>query len=359
MRLLPWLLAALLAACGGDKPAERKGPPPTLITVTVAEARSLELEEHTLGSVEAINDPKVAAEVPGKIVEVGVRAGQKVRKGQLLARLDASDTGQLAAADRGEAARLASLLAQQERLVARQTELVQKQFISRNALDDAVAQRDALKNQWAAATARSGLSAANMDKTRVLAPFDGVIEEQWVAPGDYVKLGDPMFRLVANSELRANLPFPESTLPRLQRGQAVHLTSPSLSGGKLDGVIEDIRPTVSETARAVIAIARLPANSGLRSGASVNADVVTGRRESAVVVPEQSLVLRPAGRVVYVVKEGKAEQRAVEVGGKQRGWVEIVKGVKVGETVALDGAGFLTDGATVAVRDAGGKPAAQ
>jgi hypothetical protein len=79
--------------------------------------------------------------------------------------------------------------------------------------------------------------------------------------------------------------------------------------------------------------------------------VITGRNENAVVVPEQSVVLRPAGKVVYLIADGKAKQQAVQVGSKQRGLVEISSGLKGGETVALDGAGFLSDGAVVNVRE--------
>jgi len=78
-------------------------------------------------------------------------------------------------------------------------------------------------------------------------------------------------------------------------------------------------------------------------------------------VPEQSVVLRPAGKVVYAIVEGKAQQRIVEAGTKQAGMVEIIKGVQAGETVALDGAGFLSNGANVAVQErnkpGGQKPA--
>lgn len=350
MKVALLLICILLAACG-DKPAEKKGAPPTLITITQAKAILLETSETTLGSLEAVNDPKIAAEVAGKIVAVSVRSGQAVKKGQLLARLDPADAGNQALADRSEAARLEALLAQQERVLTRQTELVQKNFISKNAIDDATAQRDALKNQLDAARARGSLSANNVNKTRIIAPFDGSVEEQLATVGDYVKLGDPLFRVVSNARLRVHLPFPESVLPRLKPGQTVRLTSPLVPGVTIEGVLEDIRPTISDINRAVDAIARIDNPGALKGGGSVSAAVITGRREGAIVVPEQSLVLRPAGRVVYVIAEGQAQQRQVEVGGKQAGMVEILKGVQAGEIVALDGAGFLTQGAAVALKE--------
>lgn len=354
--LLPLLLLGL-AACA-DKTEEKKGAPPVLVTVTEARAITLEVVERTLGSLEAVNDPKIGAEIAGRVAQVAVRAGQAVKKGQLLARLDPADANQQALADHSEAARVEALLAQQERLVVRQTELVQKNFISRNALDDAVAQRDALKNQLLAARARGALSGNNVTKTRVVAPFDGVVEEQLVAPGDYIKLGDPLFRVISNAHLRAHLPFPETVAPRLKPGLTVRLVSPLLPGQSIAGVIEDLRPSVSEGSRALDAIARISNPGALRGGGSVDAIVVVGKREGAVVVPEQSVVLRPAGKVVYVIADGKAAQRVIEVGDKQDGLIEVIKGVAAGETVALDGAGFLTQGAAVTIRPAAKAPAA-
>ena len=350
------LLASLitLSACS-EKPAETKtGPPPALITVTQAQAMLLEVIEQTLGSLEAVNDPKIAAEVAARIVKITVRAGQPVKKGQLLAELDTQDAGNQHSADRAEIARIESLLAQQNRVVTRQNELVAKNFISKNASDDATAQRDALKSQLAAARARSGISGNAVSKARVIAPFDGVIEEQIASAGDYLKIGDPIFRLVSNARLRAHLPFPESAGQRLMRGQPVRLTSPLSPGVIIEGEVEDIRPTLSETSRSIDVIARFdnPAGAGeLRGGGSVDASVVIGSKESAVMVPEQSVVLRPAGKVVYVIVDGKAEQRKVEAGTRQKGKIEIIKGIAAGDTIALDGAGFLSNGAAVSIQE--------
>jgi membrane fusion protein (multidrug efflux system) len=192
----------------------------------------------------------------------------------------------------------------------------------------------------------------------VVAPFDGVVEDRIASVGDYIKLGDPMFRLVSNSHLRAHLPFPESAAQRLKPGQPVKLYSPLLPGKMISGEVEDIRPTLTDTSRSIDVIARVINTPELLGGGSVDAAVVIGQKENAVMVPEQSLVLRPAGKVVYAIVDGKAEQRVVESGTKSGGFIEIIKGVNAGETVALDGAGFLTNGAAVNIQDRT-KPAAK
>lgn len=351
------LFAALAAILGGctEKPAEKKAAPPaTLITVTQVSARPLEVTESTLGALEAVIDPKIAAEVAGRVIRIQARSGQSVKKGQVLAELDATDAAGQHRAEQAEISRLESLLAQQERVVARQNELMAKNFISRNAGDDAIAQRDALNSQLAAARARATVSAHGLSRTRITSPVDGVIEVQIAAIGDYLKVGDPLVRLVSNSRLRANLPFPESAAGRLKRGLAVRLSSPLAPGRIIEGRIEDIRPALLETSRSLEVIARIdnPAGAGeLKSGGSVNAQVVLEQKDSALMVPEQSVVLRPAGKVVYVISNDTARQRVVETGAKQGGMVELLKGVQAGDSVALDGAGFLSDGAAVSVQE--------
>jgi membrane fusion protein (multidrug efflux system) len=357
-RLAVCVAAALvLAACQKTEEKKPSGPPPTLITVTQAKAGAMEIAEETLGTLEALIDPKIGAEVAGKVVKVLAGAGKAIRKGDLLAVIDDADIALQHRADEADRKRAEALLAQQERVVERQQQLVQKGFISQNAADDARAQRDALRQQFAAAGARGDQSRRNQGKARVVAPFDGVVETQIVSAGDYVKVGDPLFQLVSSRKLRAHLPFPESAAPRLMKGQAVILTSPQRPGSAFRGAVSEIKPSVSESGRALDVLVDIDNTEGFRPGGTVNAAVVVAAREDAVLVPEQSVVLRPAGKVVYAIADGKAVQHVVEVGAKRAGMVEIVKGLPAGTTVALDGAGFLTNNASVSVQERGKPPA--
>jgi len=360
-RLLLLCAALLLTACD-KKPEEKKsGPPPTLITVTQVKSGAFEVTEDTLGTLEAVNDPKIGAEVAGKVARVLAFAGKTVKRGETLAIIDATDLALASQSEQAEARRLEVLLAQQDKLVERQQSLVAKGFLSQNAADDAKAQRGAIAEQLASAQARAGVGKRSVGKTTVVAPFDGIIENQMIAPGDYVKLGDPLFQLVSNQRLRAHLPFPESAAPRLTRGQVVRLTSPQLPGKVFEAKIADIRPSLAESSRALDVIVDLEADGLLRAGGTVNASVQIAAKAAALVVPEQSVVLRPAGKVVYaiVAEDGKqkAQQRVIQAGAKKGGVIEVLAGLKEGETVAQDGAGFLTNGAAVTVKEA--KPDAQ
>ena len=361
------LLLPLLFACG--KPAQdkpRAGPPPAQITVTQVIPGDFEVVEETLGTLEVLADPKVGAEVAGRVTKVLARTGTVVKVGQVMAVIDPGDVALQHRADEAEVRRLEALAAQQGRLLERQQALVAKGFLSKNAGDDIAAQRAAVVAQLDAARARADSSRRNLGKTQVRAPIDGVVEIQIVAPGDYVKVGDPLFQLVAPKRLRAHLPFPESAAARLKPGMAVRLTSPSAPGRVYTSRIHDIRPGIIEGSRSLDVLADIDNDGTLRGGGTVNGAVSVAAKASALTVPEQSVVLRPAGKVVYIIEAGggeqaKARQKVIKAGAKRGGRVEVLEGLAGGETVALDGAGFLTDNAAVAIKEpakvsAGGTP---
>ena len=364
-RLTVFALAAVLVGAGvaayffaGDGRAARKaekaaskGPQAVLITTAVVQPRTLEIYEEVIGTIENVMDPTVGAEVAGRVTRVTGFTGKKVKKGELLAEIDSADFQVQARGDEAEIGRLTSLLEQQERVVERQRKLMSQGFISQNAVDDAIAQRNALRQSLAAARAKADATGRSMTKSRVLAPIDGEIETQVVAIGDYVKLGDPLFKLVGVQELRVHLLLPEAAAMRIKPGLKVILSAPAAPDKLIEARIDEIKPTLGANNRALDAIVKLRGEGTvLRGGGTVNARIVTNAMEGALMVPEQSVVLRPAGKVVYSVEGSTVRQRIVETGVRQDGMQQIVKGLSAGETVAADGAGFLTDGAAVALR---------
>lgn len=342
--------AVLVSGCGNrtESAPKPKGGGATQITVTQSKQVDFEIVESTVGTVESTINPSITAEVAGRVRQVSGRAGAAVTKGQVLALIDPQDLQLGRQAASAEVRRTQALLKNQTAVRERNQALLNKGFLSQSSVDDALAQENALIQQLAVAKAQLAIAERNVAKARVLAPFDAKIERPIIAEGDYVKIGDPMFELVSMRVLNVYLPFPESLLPQLKVGQKVRLESPA--SGVLESQIAEIKAAVGATNRAVNAIVRLREQPGWHPGTTVNATVSVEVRPATLVVPEQSVVLRPAGKVVYVIEGGKAMQRVVNAGVKRDGWVEILSGLKRGETVALDGAGFLTDNAAVNVQ---------
>lgn len=334
--LIALLLSLGLAGCGKKKEEEKKGPPPSLITVTQAQARDLEITEEAVGEADSTTAPKVAAEVPGRVVKVHVEVGDWVKQGQTLAELDAGDYA-------ADAKRLQAQAVTQQKLTARYQDLAKQGFISPSKLEEVEAQNVAAQEIYSRA-------AKNLARTRIVAPISGRIEGRFISQGDWIDLGKPTFQLVSSERLRIRLPFPETVAPRIHAGQTVYLYSPSAPDKPFTGKVSEVRASVGSGSRSFDAIVEADNPGAWKAGASVTGRVVIETHAGAIMVPEHSVVLRPAGNVVYVVADGKATQRVVNTGIKDKGQVAILEGLTAGETVAVDGAGFLSDKAEVKVQ---------
>jgi len=350
------LTAALISGCAKKAEEKKSGPQPAIISAAPAQSRDVVLSERSVGDVDSTSTPKVGAEVAGRITKVNVEIGDPVKAGQVIAELDGRDYQLAKQAAQAEAARLAATLAQQARQTERYRELVKKNFISPLLMDQTESQEIATREQLAAARAQLERADFNLSRTRIVAPVSGRIDQRMISVGDWIELGKPLFQIAGSDKLRVRLPFPEGAGARIKPGQTVLLSTPAAPGETVSGRIEQTRPVVSGGSRAFDVIVEVK-NPGLwRPGASVNGEVVMETHAGAVTVPEQSVVLRPAGAVVYVIESNQALQRQVKTGIKRDGQVEIVAGLKAGEQVAVDGAGFLTDKAKVSVQQKGGAP---
>ena len=350
------LIAAILnTACSRDSDATTKQPSDirkTTVTVTTAQHKAIEITEQSIGSLEGLVNPTLAAEMAARVIKVHVNAGDEVKKGQLIATLDASDYIMQRNEARAEVARLKALLDNQTKVVERNRALVDKNFISQNALDNELAQENVYQQQLAAAQARVASINHNSNKSKIYAPVSGIIETKPVDTGDYLRVGDPIVQIVSKQVLRAQLPFPESVGPKLKAGQKVYLNTPASQQTVLT-TIRELKPQITEGNRTINVIADVPATDGWQPGASVTGSVVIGEQASSIMLPEQSLVLRPAGEVVYVVRDGIAHQTLIKTGLHQDGQVEITSGLEPDDTVVVDGAGFLTDKAAVNITQSG------
>ena len=168
--------------------------------------------------------------------------------------------------------------------------------------------------------------------------------ETWVSQAQTY---DPTSDLARRFYIR--LPFPLDIVRRLKIGQPVTLTNFE-DNKKTVGVIREIRPALSTMTQTVEVIVDVTNPAGWRPAGSVRGEVSLEVHRNAPVVPEQAVVLRPAGAVVYVIDNNIAHARTVKTGIQRDGVVEVLEGIKTGETVAADGAGLLSDGAKVSIR---------
>ena len=348
-RLALFLLAVAVLAGGGYywKVVRPSAPSPAAapaakgggaVPVRVATVRvgAISDEISAVGTLIANESVMIRPERDGRITEIRFSEGQLVRKGDRLVALDTAEIeAQLAAAS-------SELTLNRSRL-NRAEELHAKKFISAQALDDA---REAL-NQSAA---RRAEVKARVDKSTVIAPFEGVAGLRQVSPGAYVKAGQDIARLEGIGTLKLDFRVPELYLGRMRPKQEVVLRVDAYPGESFRGDIYAIEPAVEESSRTVLLRARVP-NPGarLKPGMFARVALVLETRDNAIIIPEQALVLQGKDRYVYRYLDGKAVLERVELGLRRPGEVEVRQGLSAGQAIVVDGQLRLRDGAPVTV----------
>lgn len=334
----PPVAAASGSAPGRSTPAPPSpgpaGAPPLPVETARVASTSLALEATAVGSLRSNESVILRPETAGRITQINFRDGAAVRKGDLLLALDgAMQAAELAQAQANRA------LAQTNH--QRTLDLFARKFISRQALDNAEA---ALKVQEAALS----LAQAKMDKTRIKAPFAGIVGIRSVSIGDYVKEGQDLVNLEDIAALKIDFRLPESYLGQLRTGQNLEVASDALPGRQFAAVLDAINPLVEAGGRAISLRARLPNGEGrLRPGMFVRLRLILARRENVLLIPEQAVIPDSKAPYVYRVVDGKAVRAPIVTGLRRDAQVEVVEGLRSGDEVVVAGQLKLREGASV------------
>ncbi len=333
--------AARAPGAGGAAAGPGQGGP-AAVEVGRAEAVTLTDDVSAVGSLKAAQGVMLRPEVSGRIARLGFNEGQRVRKGQLLVQLD--DTLQLAQLKQAEAQ--ASIARTN---LTRSRELLGQGFVSQSAVDQNAA---ALQ----VAEAQVALAQAQLQRMKVVAPFDGTAGLKLVDVGDYVKDGADVVNIEDLNSLTVQFAIPERYVDRLRPGQGVDVTLDALPGKIFKGRVLAADSRVDANGRALQVLAAV-ANPGsqLKPGMFARPRVVFSVREGAVVVPEEALV--PVGAKQFLFKvvqgaDGKASSQRLEakIGTRLPGKVEILEGLKPGDTVVTAGHGRLMRADSVPLR---------
>jgi membrane fusion protein (multidrug efflux system) len=342
-------IAALLFLPGASQAQNKKKAPPSPVVTTPAASYRLTSAIELPGSVETTLRTQVAAPVAGLVADVMVREGDRVKKGQELARLDV---------DMLEAQRL-TLEAQLAESVARgkgaalnlsrAKELFDAQLIAAEAFETAGVELAALE----ARTASLKASIAELDLririSVISAPFDGSVTRKWIEVGGWAKVGDPIVELVSLADLETNVEAPEVHLSKLQTGQRAELRFEALPGLVLQGRVRAIGAEADPDARTFSVKVSIPAGAkAVRSGMVATVRFAPSSPRTVTIVPKDALLERDEGWSVFTVAaENKAALRHVRLGESINGWTEVVGDLRPGQQVVTFGNERLRDGQDV------------
>jgi HlyD family secretion protein len=340
------------------KPIVAQALPVQTITVgTVAQAplgRALIVN----GSLAAWDELPVGTEAGGlAIVQVAVEEGDRVTKGQLLAKLDdsvlkAQYAQALASVAQAEAGvrKSQAMSGTANSDVRRAKELSKNGYISgqiaeqrETTLTAAEADVNVARQNLVTAQAIADERAAQLTQTEIRAPTDGTVSKRMAKLGNVVSVGEQLFRMIRDNRVELQAEVPEMDLPQLKAGQTATIIVNDTEPQHFDGKIRLIGATVDPQTRIGMVYIALPEDPALKPGMFVHGQIQTGSA-TVLQVPEEAIVYKDSKPAVFIVDPGNhVKLRMVEIGTRLNGSVEIVGGVSAGERVALAGAGYLKD----------------
>jgi RND family efflux transporter MFP subunit len=327
--LLITLLAAAPLAAALAQPA-----------TTPVELRDVDEVYAADGVVEAVRQSTVAAQIAGRIVELGADVGDRVAKGQVLARIDDRQAAQVVASSEAQIARATADLANARATLDRNRKLLEKQYISQAAVDRAQAEHDAAAAALAAARAGTGAAMAARSHTVITAPFSGVIAERPVQVGEMAQPGRPLFALFDPSDLRVLASVPEDVIARVRTGAKGASAELSALGRTVPAKSVTVLPSADARTHTKLVRLDLPdgdATKGVYPGMFARALFAIGS-SSKLVIPARSVAYRSEVAGAYVVTPaGEIRFRQLRLGEKTvDGGIEVLAGLRAGERVALD-----------------------
>ena len=328
------VLAAALALSAAVAAQATVPAAPGVGATLLVEVRDLPQTIAAEGVVEAVKQTTVGAQVAGRIVEMAVKAGDTVRAGQVLARIDARTADQAVAASFSQIAEAEANLANARRKHERNRELLAQKFVSQAAVDQSEAEYKAAQAQLAAVKANAGQAVAAQTFNTITAPYAGVIGATLAEMGDMAQPGRALFTVFDPRELRVTASLPQAALPRLKLNEPVRVEigSPARSLTATKVTVIPMADARTHTTRIRL---DLPAAEGLLPGQFARAFFVTGGVR-ALAVPATALLRRGEVTAVYVVDaEGRAQLRQVRTGEPVGdNLVEVLSGLAGGERIA-------------------------
>jgi len=344
-KLIIIFLSFTLFSCGEEEVTEKKKQRIINVTSTTVQIYNFKDQESAIGTIEGLMDPTIRSEISASVKKIYTKTGSILKKGDLVAQLDNQDYRYQLELAEAELSQLKIRLSGQNKTYQRNSKLVDENFISPNALDEIINQKNETEELIKISEARAKIAKYRLSKAKIYSPINGKVEKQIASIGDFLKIGDPIIQIMSNDRLRAHVPFPEKLARKLKPGLPIELESPIVEE-KIIVKIAELKPQLISDSLAIDVIADIVNQPNWQAGGSVRGTVVF-KEISNLSVPEQSIILRPAGQVVYVIKDNVALETVVQTGITQDGFTEITSGLELNEIVAVDGAAYLTNNAAV------------
>lgn len=324
------LAAGIVVYLVARMPAPDKEVPPEEVVVVNVEAMTVEpvASMPDLLLLPGVIEPRLVVDVPveerGRIDAVLVEEGESVQEGQILFRLD--DTLQKAQLEQTKAQ-----AAFDERMFGRSTELLERGVVRKSEVDE-------LEARMLVSRANLEVARTNLARTVVKAPLTGVLNSRVRDRGEYVSPGDTVAQIVDVSRVKVGIEIPERDVRYVRMGQPVAIEVDALGGSEFTGQITYISELANASTRTTPIEITLDNSAGrLHSGMIVRSRISRQVLHNVIMIPLDSVIPLEDGRIVYVVEQGHARKRAVQLGMIRGSEVRVLEGLSRGDRLIIKG----------------------
>ncbi len=295
----------------------------SIVSVVVVNPTLIEEKIFTNGTIMANEEVDLASEVSGKVIKISFNEGSKVKKGELLVKINDSELQALLLKTT-----YSKKLAEEKEF--RQRKMLEKEAISKEEYDVALSELNKLD-------AELQQIKAQIEKTEIRAPFDGIIGLRTVSEGSYINPSTNVASLQNINPLKIDFSIPEKYFNQVKAGNQITFNVQGINK-TFNGKVYAVEPKIDQNTR-TLKIRAISKNDNLElfPGSFAQVELVLRRIEDALVVPTEALTSDVKGQKVFVVNDGKAVERQVIVGIRQDRNIQIINGVNVGDTVVTKG----------------------
>jgi len=350
---LPVLLALALG-CSGKKDEKAVAAP----NVSLGDATAVDMDDRieATGELVSPNHAMIAAEVGGRVTALYIDEGKPAHTGDRVLEVDPERRELELRAARAANAEAQAGLVEQKRASERTASLFKSNVASKADLDKAQTQLELARSRADGAAAHLAEAERARRDAEVKAPFGGLIAQRFVSVGEFVQPGTRLFELVALDPIEVEFRVAEVDSSRVKQGQTVAVRVAPFPDEVFQATVTLVSPMIDPASRTLRVKGALANPDGrLRPGLFARADLGVSHREAVLTIPEEAILQRSDGQVVFRMAAGdRVERRVVHTGVYKDGRVEIVEGLSPGDRVVTRGHTELVDGSVVAVRNADG-----
>ena len=353
--VLSWLIWDkwdVITGSGASKNNSTKSESPPI----AVDAKSVRLDNiivnmEIVGNLRASDAIDVTSEVNGIVTEIKFTEGQAIKKGNILFLLDASIEKAEISIQKADVNRWTALLERRQRLARSAEKLSETKNIARTRLDQLLTDETEALAQLQIAKATLQIAERRFYKKIVRAPFNGIVGLKLKSIGEYLEPGEVITSLDSIDPIELDFEVPESAISALKIGAEINAFTRAWGDEVFSGIVKSINTRVNLESRSITVRAKINnTNLKLKPGMFMIVKLPVVTHKNAIIIPEEAVLTDGTLRTVYVIKDGITNSKAVKLGQRLPGEVEVLEGISSDAIVITGGIQKVRDGSKVTIR---------